>query len=138
MSVAGITAENAENFEDIEKQWAVKSFHHAETYFKLVSSVPARQVKLTPIDDEIYTAFRGEFPDLNVGVLKELEDFKTEKAKAKWRDFIMKYEKKVQDFNFGTLLRNRSGEDYAQDNCFFVTRFQFLAIEIARNREGKQ
>ncbi|KAJ1342096.1 hypothetical protein BSLG_002657 [Batrachochytrium salamandrivorans] len=156
MSVAGITAENAENFEDIEKQWAVKSFHHAETYFKLVSSVPARQVKLTPIDDEIYTAFRGEFPDLNVGVLKELEDFKTEKAKAKWRDFIMniviqlspnchpiviqlpppRYEKKVQDFNFGTLLRNRSGEDYAQDNCFFVTRFQFLAIEIARNREG--
>lgn len=42
----------------------------------------------------------------------------------------------MEDFNFGTLLRNRPGEDYAADNAFFVTRFQFLCVEIARNKEG--
>ncbi|KAL2911445.1 hypothetical protein HK105_209096 [Polyrhizophydium stewartii] len=136
MSVAGITAENAENLPDIEKQWAVKSFHHAETYFRLVSAVHPRRIKLTPIDDEIYAAFREEFPDLVLENLRELEDFKSEKAKAKWRNFIMKYETKVEDYNFGTLLRNRCGEDYGPNNCFFVTRFQFFCIEIARNREG--
>lgn len=88
--VGGITAENAENHPDIEKQWAVKSFHHAETYFKLISSLDPSKIKLTPIDNEIYDAFRKEFPDLDVKVLNEMDDFKTEKAKAKWRDFIMK------------------------------------------------
>ena len=54
--------------------------------------------------------------------LKEIEDFKTEVAKAKWRDWINKYEKKVEDFNFGTLLRNRAAEDYGPDNSFFGNR----------------
>ena len=56
----------------------------------MVSSIPPNKIKLTPIDDEIYTAFRAEFPDLDVGILKEMEDFKTDKSKAKWREFIMK------------------------------------------------
>ena len=94
MSAYGITAENVENnpghwFDaDIEKQWAVKSFHHAETYFKLISSIPPRKIKLTKIDNEIYTAFRNEFPKLNITEIDEME-FKSEQAKAKWRNFIM-------------------------------------------------
>jgi hypothetical protein len=48
----------------------------------------------------------------------------------------IRYETKVQDFNFGTLLRNRAMEDYAENNAFFVTRLQFYAIEITRNRFG--
>ncbi|KAJ3091035.1 polysaccharide biosynthesis domain containing protein 1 [Quaeritorhiza haematococci] len=122
--------------EDIEKQWAVKALHHAETYFKLISAVDAARLKLTPIDDEIYEDFRKNFAEINVAALNEMEEFKTEKAKAKWRDFIMRYEKKVQDYNFGTLLRIRSNEDYGPDNGFFVTRLQFYAIEIARNKEN--
>eukprot|EP00842_Homolaphlyctis_polyrhiza_P001280 jgi/Hompol1/2152/HPOL_002050-RA len=104
---------------DIEKQWAVKSFHHAETYFKLLTSVPPNRLKLTPIDDEIYLHFRSEFPTLDVGNIDEMTDFKCETAKAKWRPFIQLYESKVQDYNFGTLLRNRPGEDYGPNNCFF-------------------
>ena len=46
-SVGGITAENAENLADIEKQWAVKAFEHAETYFKLLQKIPPRTLKLT-------------------------------------------------------------------------------------------
>ncbi|KAJ3299989.1 hypothetical protein HK104_005482 [Borealophlyctis nickersoniae] len=158
MSVAGITAENADNHPgqhhsqgfsycnsqpltdpvpstDIEKQWAVKALHHAETYWKLISAFDPRKLRLTKLDDELYDDFRANWPDMNVAELDENE-FKTESSKAKWRDFIMKYEKKVQDYNFGTLLRLHAAHDYAEDNAFFVTRLQFYAIEIARNREG--
>ncbi|KAJ3219912.1 polysaccharide biosynthesis domain containing protein 1 [Dinochytrium kinnereticum] len=119
--VGGITAENAENHPDIEKQWAVKAMHHAETYFKLISSIDPARLRLTKIDDEIYKDFRTEFPDLRVEDLKELEDFKTEKAKERWRNWITKYEKTVVDYNFGTLLRINPAFDYSADNSFFAT-----------------
>ncbi|KAJ3033245.1 polysaccharide biosynthesis domain containing protein 1 [Rhizophlyctis rosea] len=135
MSVAGITAETADNHPDIEKQWAVKAMHHAETYVKLLHAVEPSKLKLTKVDDELYTEFRKEWPDLDVTSL-DLEEFKTEKSKAKWRQFAGKWDKKVMDHNFGTLLRLRSAEDYAEDNAFFAIRLQFYAIEIARNREG--
>ncbi|KAJ1562810.1 polysaccharide biosynthesis domain containing protein 1 [Cladochytrium tenue] len=104
----------------IEQQWAVKALHHAETFFKLISSTDSSALRLTKLDDEIYDDFRRHFPDLQVGELREMEDFKTESAKAKWRDWIMKYEKKVRDFNFGTLLRIRADEDYSEKNSFFA------------------
>lgn len=48
----------------------------------------------------------------------------------------MPYENKVQDYNFGTLLRIDHTKDYTEENTMFVTRMQFYAVEIARNREG--
>jgi hypothetical protein len=51
--------------------------------------------------------------------LNEFEDFKSEARKSQWRDFITKYEKRIQDYNFGTLLRNQAKEDYHEHNCFF-------------------
>ncbi|KAJ3331277.1 polysaccharide biosynthesis domain containing protein 1 [Blyttiomyces sp. JEL0837] len=110
--------------------------HHAETYFKLISNMDASKLRLTRIDDEIYEDFKKTFPGLPLDSLREIEDFKNEESKAKWRDFVNKYEKKVADYNFGTLLRTRVGEDYGPDNAFFVTRMQFYAIEIARNKEN--
>lgn len=76
---------------DIEKQWAVKSMHHAETYFKLLTAIPGSKLKMTAIDGEIYADFRSEFPDLDIVNIREMEDFKNEASKAKWRDFINKY-----------------------------------------------
>jgi hypothetical protein len=61
---------------------------------------------------------------------------KSATAKELWRPFIEGYEKKVQDFNFGTLLRVKAAGGYDPDNTTFATRLQFFAIEIARNREG--
>lgn len=49
---------------------------------------------------------------------------------------LCRFENQVEDFNFGTLIRTRSGEDYGPDNSFFVPRIQFVCIEAARNREG--
>lgn len=125
----------AQNNDDIEKHWAIKAFLHAETYFKLISTTNPNTLKLTKIDDLLYTEFRGIWPNLDLKNLSE-NSLKTEDAKTKWRDFIKKYQDDVNDFNFGTLVRNASNRDYDQDNCFFVTRFEFLCIEIARNREG--
>lgn len=132
----GFDPNTAENHPDIEKQWAVKAMTHAEAYFKLISSYQGSKLKLTKFDDEIYEDFRKEWPSMDVSKLNELEDFKTEKSKAQWRDWIKKYEEKVKDFNFGTILRVDSSEDYGPENAFFVTRTQFYAIEIARNKEG--
>ncbi|WAR20816.1 PBDC1-like protein [Mya arenaria] len=125
-----------ENRADVEYQWAVKAYHHAETYSNLISSVDPKVLKLTRLDDDIYKHFRGEFPDLNV---KELDvDFlKTPEQKEKWRKFCMQYDQQqVQDFNLGTLIRINSREEFSEQNSTLVVRIQFLAIEIARNREG--
>jgi hypothetical protein len=129
--------ETAENHPDIEKQWAVKAMHQAETYFKLLQAVDTNKIKLTRLDDDIYNHFRQEFPKLELKELKVDDDFKCGAAKEAWRQFLQKYEQ-VADYNFGTLLRIRSDQDYTEENSFFVTRMQFYAIEIARNREGCQ
>jgi len=48
----------------------------------------------------------------------------------------MSYEKKVEDFNFATLLRVDSKGDYSEQNTTIVPRVQFYCLEIARNKEG--
>ena len=60
----------------------------------------------------------------------------TDERKKQWREWCNQYEKSVQDYNFGTLLRVDPDEDYTQENTIFCLRVQFLAIEIARNKEG--
>ncbi|KAL1934333.1 hypothetical protein VTP01DRAFT_6515 [Rhizomucor pusillus] len=109
--------------------------HHAETYFKLISSIDASKLRLTSIDDEIYKDFEESFPEIDV---KHLEDkhFKSPEAKEKWRKWINKYEKRVNEFNFGTLIRIDCREDYTEQNTMFGVRMQFYAVEIARNKKG--
>lgn len=41
----------AENNPDIEKQWAVKAMDHAETYMRILKSIPGSQLRLTPYVD---------------------------------------------------------------------------------------
>lgn len=42
----------------------------------------------------------------------------------------------MEDYSYGTLLRLNSQKEYTEDNSILVTRIQFLAVEIARNRQG--
>jgi hypothetical protein len=65
---------------------------------------------------------------------------KSPSAKLLWRQFCTSYSDNptVKDFNFGTLLRLDARDDYDNpDNVTIVLKIQWLAIEIARNREGK-
>ncbi|KAK2143158.1 hypothetical protein LSH36_872g01060 [Paralvinella palmiformis] len=128
-------AENYVNDESVELQWALKAFHHAETYFNLISAVDPMFLKLTRVDDVIYQTFREDFPDLDVRIVND-DELKSKEGKEKWREFCNKFEGKVEDFNMGTLLRLDCGNDVSDENTTLVPRIQFLAIEIARNKEG--
>merc|ERR1719219_3144044 len=55
--------------------------------------------------------------------------------KSKWRAFCEEF-KHVEDFSFATLIRLNSSQDYEEVNSVIVTKIQFYAIELARNREG--
>ncbi|XP_076363923.1 DALR anticodon-binding domain-containing protein 3-like isoform X5 [Tachypleus tridentatus] len=101
----------------------------------LLCSVDPQILRLTPHDNTIYEKFRGEFPDFNVKLMSE-DQLKSREAKEKWRSFCNQFEGKVEDFNFGTLVRLDCQKDYSEENTIFVTRIQFYAIEIARNKEG--
>lgn len=100
----------------------------------MLRSVDPKGLRLTPFDDEIYAAFRLDFPSLDVRYIDE-NDIKSAEAKTKWRTFIEKFNK-LDDFSYGTLMRADSNKEFGPDNSVLVIRVQFLAIEIARNREG--
>ncbi|WPK24470.1 hypothetical protein PUMCH_001744 [Australozyma saopauloensis] len=131
-------AENADNLEDIEKQFAVKAVVQAETYWNLISKVKASSFKLTVHDDDIYEALLEDFPEFKekekVAVINE-DEMKSAAGKARWRAFCEKF-KEIDDYNFGTLLRTRADGEYSEENTIFAVRIQFYAIEIARNRHG--
>ncbi|XP_064603075.1 protein PBDC1-like [Liolophura sinensis] len=135
MDAGTLPPELAGNRADIEMGWAIKAYDHAETYFNILRSVDPSLLKLTRIDDELYEAFRRQFPDLKIDVLVE-DEIKTEEQKAKWRNFCNEFKEKVEEFNFGTLIRLDANLDYSEKNTILVPRAEFLAIEIARNREG--
>lgn len=131
-------AENADNLEDIEKQFAVKAVVQAETYWNLISKIKASSFKLTQHDDDIYETLLEDFPEFKdkekVAVINE-DEMKSAAGKARWRTFCEKF-KEIDDYNFGTLLRTRADGEYSQENTIFAVRIQFYAIEIARNRLG--
>lgn len=129
------TAEHMINNQDVELAWAELAGKHAETYFSLISSRDPSTLKLTPLDNEIYEHFRKVFPDIGVAKIRESQ-LKSDGAKVLWREFCNSYDKRVENFNMGTLLRLNAAEDYGPDNAVCVPRVQFYAIEIARNKEG--
>ncbi|XP_071534196.1 protein PBDC1 [Panulirus ornatus] len=132
---SAINAEELGNDATMEQLWAMKAMEHSEIYFNLLCAVDPRLLKLTPKDDLVYSAFRKEFPDFNIGKLEE-EELKSSVAKEKWRPFCMSFEKEIEDYSFATLVRIDSQDEYTEANTILVTRIQFFCIEIARNREG--
>lgn len=96
--------------------------------------MPPAQLRLTPYDDQIYATFRQDFPDLQVARLSD-DILKSATEKLKWRQFAEKFNK-MEDYSYGTLMRADASKEFSPDNSIFVFRVQFLAIEIARNREG--
>lgn len=87
------------------------------------------------MDNAIYTIFRLEFPKLDVKIINE-DEMKSQTEKIKWRMFCERFKDVVEDYNFGTLLRSDCSQNYTQENSILVPRMQFLAIELARNKEG--
>jgi len=128
--------EQADNFEDIEKQFAVKVVQQMETYWNILEKVPGSKLRLTKMDDEIYEHFKKEFPDFDVKATINEDDMKSKHGKERWRNFIQEYEHKVEDYNFGAMLRANPATEYGEKETIFAVRMQFYAVEIARNRQG--
>lgn len=131
-------ANNAENLEEIEMQFAVKAVNQSEAYWGLLEKIPGSKLKLTRYDDEIFANLLADFPEFNdpkaAAEINE-EQMKSKEGKVRWRVFCEKF-KDVEDYNFGTLLRLKNTDEYSQFGTMFAVRIQFYAIEIARNRYG--
>lgn len=96
---------------------------------------------LTPrMDDDILADLYTRFPEFkeNPEKLRKIneDEMKSQDGKVRWRDFITGYENSLTDYNFGTLVRKDADNLYSEENSMLVTRAQFVAIEIARNRTG--
>ncbi|KAJ5389672.1 Protein PBDC1 [Penicillium cataractarum] len=128
--------EQAENLEDMEKQFAVKAVEHLMTYWAILEKVKGSQLRLTKMDDEIYDSFKADFPEFDPAAPLNEDEMKSKAGKEKWRNWINKFEKKIEDFNFGTIIRLRPDVEYDEDTTLFGVRMQFYAVEIARNRAG--
>ncbi|KAH9955413.1 polysaccharide biosynthesis-domain-containing protein [Russula dissimulans] len=130
----------AQNLPEIEKQFAVKAVEQAQTYWSLLEKIPPRELRLTRYDDEIFEHTLRDFPEFAAphSGLNLLDEswMKSDKGKERWRAFIKEYENKIADFNFGSLIRTDATKEYDETNTIFVTRIQFYAIEISRNRLG--
>ena len=53
---------------------------------------------------------------------------KSKAGKERWRTFIASYEGKVDDYNFGTMLRANAAEEYDQDGTIFGRLGEKLSI----------
>jgi len=133
---AGFNAEEADNFEDIEKQFAVKAVVQMQTYWSILEKVKGSNLRLTKMDDDILEHLQRDFPDFDPAETIDEDKMKSKEGKEKWRNFMMAYEKKVDDYNFGTILRSNPKFEYGEKETIFVPRMQFYAVEIARNRKG--
>ena len=122
------------------------------TYWQLLENIPGSKLRLTKLDDEIHQHFTKDFPEFDPAATLNEEEMKSKEGKEKWRKFITEYEKKVDDYNFGTMLRINPKSEYGEKDTIFgmynrrqittmnadfpAVRMQFYAIEIARNKAG--
>lgn len=133
----GFDAENAPNHEGIEIAFAEKVIQHMETYWKLLKNMRGSQLRLTKMDEEILEHLKKDFPELDPATDIDEDVLKSKENKERWRNFMNTYDKKVEDFNFGTMLRKSPKDDVEVENrIIFVPRMQFYAFEIARNKAG--
>lgn len=91
------------------------------------------------MDDDILADLLEQFPEYkDKEALAHLDEdaMKSAAGKERWRKFIMGYEKSLTDYNMGSLVRGDATRPYAEDNAILVTRAQFVALEVARNRAG--
>lgn len=90
-----------------------------ETYWSLLEMKKGSELKLTRMDDEIYESFKQHFPDFDPATTLNEDEMKSKAGKEKWRKFINQYENKIDDFNFGTMLRANPKEEYGEKSTIF-------------------
>lgn len=103
----------------MEKQFAVKTVQHLQTYWAILERVRGSSLRLTKMDDDIYEHLKTDFPEFDPAAVINEDEMKSKVGKERWRKFLMAYEKKVDDYNFGTMLRNSPKVEYEEDSTLF-------------------
>lgn len=116
------------------------------TYWAILEKMRGSTLRLTKMDDEIHEHLMRAFPSFDPKESLDENRMKSKEGKEAWRKFMMEYEKKVEDYNFGTILRTNPRFEYGEKETIFgrpsgstrsnadqvAVRMQFYAIEIAR------
>lgn len=89
------------------------------TYWSLLEKVRGSSLKLTKIDDEIYEHLKRDFPDFDPASTINEDEMKSKDGKERWRKFLMAYEKRVDDYSFGTIVRSNPKWEYGNEETIF-------------------
>lgn len=90
-----------------------------ETYWAILEKVRGSSLRLTKLDDEIYEHLKTDFPEFDTAATINEDEMKSKSGKERWRKFMMAYEKKVDDYNFGTMMRTNAKFEYGRDETIF-------------------
>ena len=89
------------------------------TYWAILEKARGSGLRLTKLDDEIYEHFKKGFPEFDPRDTIDEDKMKSKEGKERWRNFMMAYEKKVDDYNFGTMLRSNPKSEYTEKETIF-------------------
>lgn len=89
------------------------------TYWAILEKVPGSKLRLTKMDDDIYEHLKTDFPEFDPAKTINEDEMKSKTGKERWRKFMMAYEKKVEDYNFGTMMRGDPKWEYGKDETIF-------------------
>ena len=90
-----------------------------ETYWNILEKVPGSKLRLTKMDDDIYENFQKAFPDFDAKATINEDEMKSKAGKEQWRNFVNLYEKTIEDYNFGAMLRANPAWEYGQNETIF-------------------
>ena len=104
------------------------------TYWSLLEHTPGSKLRLTRMDDEIYEHFKKDFPEIDVSATIDEDAMKSKEGKERWRNFMNKYENKINDYNFGTIFRTNAKFEYGQEETIFgASYFLFLCAGLSQD-----
>lgn len=89
------------------------------TYWAILEKMKGSKLRLTKMDDEIFEHFKKEFPEFDPKETIDEDKMKSKEGKERWRNFMMTYEKSVEDYNFGTMLRSNPEFEYGEKETIF-------------------
>ena len=89
------------------------------TYWAILEKIRGSKLRLTRMDNEIYEHFKKEFPEFDPKETIDEDKMKSKMGKERWRNFMMTYEKNVEDYNFGTMLRSNPKFEYGEKETIF-------------------
>ena len=96
------------------------------TYWGLLEGIRGSKLRLTKFDDDICEHFKTDFPDFDPRETIDEDKMKSKEGKERWRNFMLTYEKKIDDYNFGTMLRSNPKFEYGEKETIFGSEISLV------------